>query len=172
MFLPPALTEPVMQKRIDIFFSLFFMVFCAVSWMQILDLPPADDSGDAGMGFFPSFCVLCILLFSLILLGRTLIFRGVGGKAPSPLSRESRMRLAGVLVLMLVYSLAYEWIGFYISTWLFGAALLLFIGERRPLVVALYPAALTLFVYAGFVELLGVVLPVGELMYELFPSFF
>lgn len=161
-----------MQKRIDIFFSLFFMAFCLFSWLQILDLPPADDSGDAGMGFFPTFCVLCIFLFSCILLGRCLIFPRLKAKEAPALGRESYLRLFGVLLLMLVYSLAYEWAGFYLSTWVFGAALLVFIGERRPLVVLLYPAGLTLFVYAGFVELLGVVLPVGDIMYELFPSFF
>lgn len=148
------------------------MVFCLLAWMQILDLPPADDSGDAGMGFFPSFCVLCIFLFSCILLGRTLLFSKLKGKIPTALSRESWGRLLGVLLLMLIYSLAYEWVGFYLSTWVFGVALLFFIGERRPLVMLLYPAGLVLFVYAGFVELLGVVLPVGDIMYELFPSFF
>lgn len=161
-----------MQKRIDIFFSLFFMAFCLFSWLQILDLPPTDDSGDAGMGFFPTFCVLCILLFSCILFARCLIFSHLEAKKAPALSRESYLRLFGVLLLMLAYSLAYEWAGFYLSTWVFGASLLVFIGEKRPLVVFLYPAGLILFVYVGFVKLLGVVLPVGDIMYDLFPSFF
>ena len=76
------------------------MVFCLLAWMQILDLPPADDSGDAGMGFFPSFCVLCIFLFSCILLGRTLLFSKLKGKIPTALSRESWGRLLGVLLLV------------------------------------------------------------------------
>ena len=160
-----------MQKRSDIIEALVFMVFCVFAWHQILGLPPSDE-GDAGMGFFPGFCVVGILIFSAVLLFRSLIFSKMLSGTPPLLTRAMLARLACVLILMLLYSLSYEWLGFYLSTTLFGILFLLFIGERNAFYVVLFPIAITVLVYFGFVRLLGVLLPVGDVFYNLFPSLF
>ncbi len=161
-----------MRNKAGIVFPIIFICFCVFAAAQINALPPLDDTGEVGMGFFPMFCVVIMLILSVVLIARSLFFPQVGKVEVKQLSKNSLLRLICVLLLMLVYCVVYEPLGFYISTYLFGFLLLVFMGERKILYLILFPAALVLFVYAGFVQLLGVVLPPGDFLYNLFPDYF
>jgi putative tricarboxylic transport membrane protein len=155
-----------MQKRIGVVFSLFFFAFCLFFWWQVTLLPP-DDVGQegVGMGLFPIFCIVMIAALSLVLLVRSLVFPLMDKEIPDKISRSGQIRIAVVLALMLAYALGYEWVGFYIGTYLFALASLFALGERRPLVVILFPPCMVLCVYLGFVQVLNVLLPEGELLH-------
>ena len=160
-----------MQRYRAVIFPLCFFALCLFFWWQTTLLPP-DDIGQEGVGMalFPTFCIILIAALSLVLLVRDLVFPARGDGDAERLSRQGAIRFAAVSLLMLAYSLGYEWLGFYLATYLFAVGLLLVLGERRLLMTALFPAGIIVFVHLGFVKVLDVVLPRGELMYLMFGS--
>ncbi len=72
---------------------------------------------------------------------------------------ESPRRFFGLLVGLVLFAIAFEPLGFYLSAALFIPAIGWMLGYRRPLVLALTTAGVLGFVYVVFVQLLSVRLP-------------
>ena len=73
------------------------------------------------------------------------------------------MRFWGLFILLLIYSTALSYIGFYISSALFLPLAMLLLGAKKPLSITLTSAGVLLFVYLVFATLLEVPLPEGSL---------
>lgn len=72
-------------------------------------------------------------------------------------------RFWGLFVLLLIYSTALSYLGFYISSALFLPLAMLMLGAKKPLSLSLTSVGVLLFVYLVFEKLLEVPLPEGSL---------
>ena len=73
------------------------------------------------------------------------------------------MRFWGLFILLLIYSAALSYLGFYLSSALFLPLAMLLLGAKSPISITLTSAGVLLFVYLVFAELLEVPLPEGVL---------
>jgi len=73
------------------------------------------------------------------------------------------MRFWGLFVLLLIYSTALSYLGFYLSSALFLPLAMLLLGAKSPISITLTSAGVLLFVYLVFAKLLEVPLPEGAL---------
>ncbi|WP_025772024.1 tripartite tricarboxylate transporter TctB family protein [Thioalkalivibrio sp. HK1] len=80
--------------------------------------------------------------------------------APS-IGFERRARLAAVLALLFGYYLAIDWLGMVLPGTILIASLSFLAGERRPLPLILPALCLPALLYAFFVHIAGVPIPLG-----------
>jgi len=73
------------------------------------------------------------------------------------------MRFWGLFALLLIYSTALPYLGFYLSSALFLPLAMLLLGAKKPLSISLTSIGVLLFVYLVFAKLLEVPLPEGSL---------
>ena len=104
----------------------------------------------SGPSFFPY--VLSAGLFSLALV---IIVRGFRERQSFD---EAVGRSAGLIVLTVLYALAFSFVGFLISTLTYTACVVLVLGRRGWLALVI-PVATTALIYGAFVLGLGVALP-------------
>jgi putative tricarboxylic transport membrane protein len=73
------------------------------------------------------------------------------------------MRFWGLFILLLIYSTALLYLGFYLSSALFLPLAMLLLGAKSPISITLTSAGVLIFVYLVFAKLLEVPLPEGAL---------
>ncbi len=73
------------------------------------------------------------------------------------------MRFWGLFILLLIYSAALSYVGFYISSGLFLPLAMVMLGAKKPVSISLTSIGVLLFVYLVFAKLLEVPLPEGSL---------
>ncbi len=73
------------------------------------------------------------------------------------------MHFWGLFALLLIYSTALSYLGFYLSSALFLPLAMLLLGAKKPLSISLTSIGVLLFVYLVFAKLLEVPLPEGSL---------
>jgi len=73
------------------------------------------------------------------------------------------MRFWGLFILLLIYSTALSYLGFYLSSVLFLPLAMLLLGAKKPLSISLTSIGVLLFIYLVFARLLEVPLPEGSL---------
>jgi putative tricarboxylic transport membrane protein len=73
------------------------------------------------------------------------------------------MRFWGLFILLLIYSAALSYLGFYLSSALFLPLAMLLLGAKSPISITLTSAGVLIFVYLVFAKLLEVPLPEGAL---------
>lgn len=134
---------------------------CFLAWVAHLtrDLPSGGIGTELGVGFVPWLCIVGLAILSAALLVRSVVRARQGEVFTVDLTPRLVAKLGVFAVLMLVYAFAYLPLGYLISTGVFFVVAMLALGERRPLHVVGYPAAITLGIWAIFVHLLKVVLP-------------
>jgi putative tricarboxylic transport membrane protein len=137
-------------------FAALFAFFAFESFQLSL-----SDALGPGPGFFPFWLGLLGALLALVLLAQ-LRLRGVEpGAAVLAFDRAGTRNVALVLAGLIAASAALELAGFRLATLLLLAYLLLVLGVRRSLAIALFAAAGSFGVYYVFFDLLKVPLPVG-----------
>ncbi len=104
----------------------------------------------SGPSFFPY--VLSAGLFSLAVV---IVVRGFRERQSFD---ETSGRSAGLIVLTILYALAFSFVGFLISTLIYTACVVLVLGQRGWLALII-PVATTAFIYGAFVVGLAVALP-------------
>ena len=127
---------------------------------------PPPRQGNIGVAVFPRILATALILFSLIRIGR-LLLADVGHRKEADYDRKdilfARDRgttlLFGSIPLFLGYVLVLDPLGFVISSFLFLLCLTLLYGERRPLLVFLFPAGFTFVLWFLFSVLATVPLP-------------
>jgi putative tricarboxylic transport membrane protein len=109
----------------------------------------------------PGAWLLPALLGAVVaLIGGTIALRRTPAvRRDVPLDRGARVRVGGTLGAVLLYAVAFERLGFLLSTTAFVAALLVFYGERRWPVIAAVAVVGAGATYAVFARWLGVPLP-------------
>lgn len=115
-----------------------------------------------GPGFLPFGASLLILALALVLLTRELRSRVTLG--PATVSAGKSVRdVAAVVVAMLAYAALLSVLGFLLTTALFMAFLLKFVGHKGWLVTALVSVSVAVAAHILFVVLLAVQMPVWPL---------
>lgn len=153
-------TPAIRESRADLYISIGMLVFCIFTAVATARLKTPPGGSIAGPAFVPWLMVVLLGLGATCLLARALWQEkaGDGGSVTLPDRRVLRQMVLFVL-LMIAYAVTLMPIGY---IWTTAATLflgLLILGERKPLLLILFPAVMTAAVYFGFTKLLAVWLP-------------
>ncbi|MCS7235903.1 MAG: tripartite tricarboxylate transporter TctB family protein [Armatimonadota bacterium] len=142
------------MRRADLVAGMLLLAVAAVYFHQSLFIARgfADRLGPA---FVPR-----LLAGALAVLALALLVRAVGGRSEATPPPEARTGLLVVVLALLVgYALLMPKVGFLWATPVLLAAVLLALGVREPLPIALTAVGVTAALYGVFGRLLGVLLP-------------
>lgn len=145
----------------DTYVGIVFLLFCGFAWWQISKLPlGVGYKNSIGPEFFPGVITATIAVLSVALIVRSL-WRNAqsSGEAPSLAAGRTLIRIALFIVLLLVYILTYEPLGFLLSSAIVLPAGMLLLGEKRPTQILLFPALIIGLGYLGFTKIMMVPLP-------------
>lgn len=150
---------------LELIFSLILIVFCTVSGINLL-ISSSDMLSYDPMGAVTWPLILCVLLIVLLSVNLWKILRKSGGlKAVFIKKYDAKQLLASKfasgMMIMLLYGILLERIGFLFSTPLFIFAYMTVLGQRRVQVKVSTAAAATIVLYLLFNILLQVPLPRG-----------
>ncbi len=106
-----------------------------------------------------------LLICVLLLLAKTL--RRPGEEKGGDKTHNDMKRILLYLVLILMYILSWELLGFLVSTCLFSLISMLFLGMRNRTALIAFPLLLTAVIYIIFVELIMIELPMGTVIENL-----
>lgn len=112
---------------------------------------------------FPRFLTVLQVLFSAGLLVRSIVGRRGEPPRDEPGRRPSLIAPLAVFSSLGLYIVCIQYLGYFVSTALFLAISMIYLGRHRPLVVFGATAAFILVVYSLFVLFIGVRLPRGML---------
>ena len=148
-----------MRTNHDTWLALAFLTFCGFAAWQITLLPTGvGNRYIMGPSFFPTVLTAAIALLALALLARSLL-RANAVKAIKPINSSTRFNLVAFLVLLGAYALAYERLGFLVSSCIAMVAGLFLLGERRPTHLVLWPGVAVGFAWLMFFKIMKVQLP-------------
>jgi hypothetical protein len=127
---------------------------------------PPPRQGNIGVAVFPRILATALSLFAIIRIGR-LLMADVSQAKEADYPRgdilfardRGTTLLFGSIPLFLGYVLLLDYLGFIISSFLFLLFLTLLYGERRPLLILLFPAGFTFVLWFLFSVLATVPLP-------------
>lgn len=159
----PAGTDGDTMKKAnpDTYVALVFLLFCGFAWWQIGKLPlGVGYEKTIGPEFFPKVMTATIAILSFLLLGRSL-WRGSlqSSEETGYAAGKVLLRMGAFLVLLLIYSLIYEPLGFLLASAIILPAGMLLLSERRITHVIVFPLIIIALAYYGFTELMMVPLP-------------
>lgn len=145
-----------MTRKSDFWISLLLMGLTAAAALLTLDVPGHGTGAGPGPNFVPWLMIGGLALFSLLLLVRTLSEpSAVMGRVSLPLLAK----LGGFFVMMLVYAVAYEPVGYLASSLTFFVAALFVLGERRLAYLTLVPLGVVVTLYLVFTQIMKVYMP-------------
>ena len=147
--------RPILQHRRSLIEGLLFLVLSlALLWHALMSHRGLAMGWELSPYLFP-------LLIALLLLGLSLalIRAGFQPDADKPAKKPKWQPVAVTAGAALLYALLMPRLGFVLATACFLLGMLLYLGERRPLVLALLPLGFSAAVYLVFGRLLHVMLP-------------
>ncbi|SDL17468.1 tripartite tricarboxylate transporter TctB family protein [Aliiruegeria lutimaris] len=145
------------ERPSDTVIGMGLLAFCAFAAWRTLRIKVQAGSTIAGPSFLPWLMIVAISVFSIIMIVRAL--RREHGETIALPDRAALVKIGIFIVLLVAYAAAFMPVGYLISTFaVFIAGLWLF-GERRILMLTLFPVAMVGTVYLGFTEVLKVWLP-------------
>lgn len=130
------------------------MVFAIFIFAFTYTFPSPTQALDPGPGAIPRIVAVLIFLMALVPLVRPV----EGERLPRG---GGLVRLLGTVVLLALYALTIDEIGFVISTAVFLILELLLIGVRRPVTLVAMPLVTSLGLFYLFREVLDVALPMS-----------
>ncbi len=134
------------------------------AFVLTFSFPEGSPGSVLGPALWPR--VLCILLLMAAIGQAVTAVRNKTGAIDENMEQEAPARPRAVLAMMVIgilYVAAMPWFGFYASTPIFAAAVVVAMGERHWLRVASAAATITAVIFLVFVTLLYVPLPAGRL---------
>jgi putative tricarboxylic transport membrane protein len=137
------------------------LVLCLLAVWQSSLLALSDKLGP-GPGFFPFWLSLIGAAFSLALLVGVFRARDEPGEPILP-DRNGALRIGAIVGTLAITTLLMELLGFQLAMLGFNVALLVALGERRWLAIAIFSVAGSIGVYQVFTRWLDVLLPAGQL---------
>lgn len=137
----------------DIVSGLSLVVFSTIASVISFQLPKGV-SDEMGPKFFPMLCIIILGFCGLIL-----IFKGWKRKEKKPLPIFVWSKLLPMILLFAIYFIALRLFGFIISTMLFMFMSMIFMGERKPLILIGIPIGVSFGIYYLFVKVFFVILP-------------
>ncbi len=125
---------------------------------------PPDVVMKIGPSFFPNILAGCLALSSLALIAAALRGRSRGSIVPLRVSDPGVQRGLITLAAALAYCLLFKPLGFIPTTMAFMAFMMVILGRRKPLMLAVAPAIVTVSIWVVFEQLLHLDLPPGVLV--------
>lgn len=142
------------EKAGDIVSALMLLGLVAVVFVSSAGFPTATQENDLGPATFPRIIAVVIGICALFVLLRP--------QKVEPLPTGSKaLRVVGIVLLLAVYAMILEPLGFVTSTFAFLVGALLLGKVRRPLQLILVPAGVSVGLFYLFYVLLEVSLPGG-----------
>ncbi len=124
---------------------------------------PADRIMKIGPSFFPSILAGLLILFSLVLLVNALRGRSIGTVERARLSDKGVQRGLITLAATLVFCAVVTPLGFMLSSILFLLFMMLLLGNRKPLQLAVAPPLISVAIWVIFEKVLKLSMPAGVL---------
>lgn len=132
------------------------LVFAVAVFAITLGFPGPAQPNDPGSAAFPRIIAGALAVLAVLQLARP----RRGEELPRG---AAALRVAGMVVLLVVYALVFEVLGFILSSVLFLLGALLLAGVRRPALLLIMPVAISVVLFYVFYNLLEVSLPAGFL---------
>jgi putative tricarboxylic transport membrane protein len=145
------------ERKADVWIGSGLLALCAFAAWRTTGVRVTPGPTIAGASFVPWLMVGGISILSVIMIARALI-REHGATIEMP-DGAMLARMGVFTGILVAYAAAFMPIGYLASTALVFVAALWLFGERRILMLTLFPIAMIAAVYLGFTELLGVWLP-------------
>lgn len=150
----------ISEDRSDIWIGSGLLAFCAFAAWRTLKVKSGFGESLAGPAFVPWLMIGGIAILSLLLILRGLRRAGLGRDSEISLPNgRTALAMAGFALLLVAYSAAFFPLGYIPATLVAFVVGLFLVGERRILVLVLFPLVMTFAVYYGFTEFLKVWLP-------------
>jgi putative tricarboxylic transport membrane protein len=137
------------------------LALCLLALWQSSLLALSDKLGP-GPGFFPFWLSLIGATFCVVLLAGIWRTPDEPGEPILPDAYGAR-RIGAIIVILVVTTLLMELLGFQLAMLGFNVALLVALGERRWITIAIFAVAGSFGVYQLFTRWLDVLLPAGQL---------
>jgi len=102
-----------------------------------------------------------LMTLSVLLLINNIFNNNEQDKTPIPLHLKDLAGIAGLLALVTLYIAGMNFLGFFIASVLFMAALIFFSGSKKPLEIAVFSIFTSIAVYLLFRKFFNVQLPEG-----------
>lgn len=150
----------IQRFTIDVFVTGLIIGMALLLFYETMLYNIPDEANITHPALIPRIWIVLILLLSIILIGKKL-------KKPQEKKKTSvnMRKTVRILLLLFVYFIAVQWIGYFISTPAFLIAGMYALNYRRFPVIAINAFGFVLFSYLIFDVLLKVDLPMGRLFY-------
>ncbi|WP_236545093.1 tripartite tricarboxylate transporter TctB family protein [Tropicimonas marinistellae] len=145
------------ERRSDTVIGMGLLAFCVFAAWRTLKVKVQAGSTIAGPSFLPWLMIVAISILSIVMILRAM--RREHGATVSVPDRAALVKIAIFVALLVAYAAAFMPLGYLVSTAAVVIAGLWLFGERRILMLTLFPVALIGTVYLGFTEVLKVWLP-------------
>jgi putative tricarboxylic transport membrane protein len=151
------------MKTADIFGGIIgIAIGLFVFWQG--DKMPADVVMKIGPSFFPDFLAGFLILFSVVLLINALRGKSMGAVEPFRLSDKGVHRGLITLGAAIVFCIAFEPLGFIPTSIIFLVFMMLVLGKKTPLALAVGPLLVSIVTWWVFEKVLHLSLPPGLLV--------
>jgi putative tricarboxylic transport membrane protein len=146
-----------MTKRLtELFILTGLTVMAALLYRSTASFPEVTQGSTA---MYIRFLAVSLGLLCLAELGQTMRKKTKAALAAGLKITEGPLRFWSMLILMVLYAIGLEPLGFYLASALFLPLAMVALGGRRPWSILLATAGVLLFVYLVFALILGVPLP-------------
>ncbi len=124
---------------------------------------PVDVVMKIGPSFFPNILGGLLILFSAILIANALRGKSKGKIEPYRLSDKGTQRGLITLAAGIIFCIVLDPLGFIPTAIIFLTFMMLVMGKRNPLLIAVIPALITAGVWLVFEKVLALSMPAGIL---------
>lgn len=142
------------EKAGDIVSAALILILAVTIFFLTLGFPPPGQANDPGTAAFPRIVAGSLGALAVLQLLRS-------GRTEEMPRGAAALRVAGVLILLLFYTVVLEMFGFILASALFLLGAILLAGARRLLYLVMIPPILSVALFYVFYRLLEVSLPRG-----------
>lgn len=136
----------------DMFSGAFLMILAIAGYLYSNTIDIVDVIG-MREDFYPKF-----LFFCLFLCGLSLLIKGYKKASKDSFPKFQYKRLLLIVIVMIMYILVFEYVGYIWGTLLFLLLSMYVFGERRRKYLAIVPVATTVVIYLLFTKVFLIVL--------------
>ena len=150
------------MKKSDTAIAFILLAFCGFYAFLTAKLPDRNLPNTLGSDFMPWVLTACLTFLSIVLLGKSLS-RGLREKVPAKTSWQERWGVVLLAALIFGYIQVLGLLGFFLSTPVLVAILMVISGSRKWTEVFLVSILSTVGIYLFFQEIFKVQLPAGAI---------
>lgn len=153
-----------LKVHMDIFIGIVFVGIGIAIYILSYSQAPGTSDWSLSPAFFPRLAATLICSLGLLLIVVDFVLKK---KEDGSVSEGIRWRVVfyvvGTIVIMIFYTAMITWFGFIISTIITMAAMMVFYGLRRWVLIALISVCAPLFIYFFGLKVMYVLFPVGKI---------